>query len=181
MGRHHRGADPHATPTVEEDPMNTKLVVIICAAGTAACSSTASIRRHNGMQEEATVVGRTRAVLVVQNGEIERRIPNHTVAEIDHPGNVHALVGTLLLAYGVLNIAAGTPRCEQEGPAFCVGVFAPAAVGASMAVWGLTVWSRSRRAAADPEANRGPELSLAPWVSRTGPGYQGGGAFRLSY
>ena len=161
--------------------MHAKLAAIICAAGTAACSTTATIHRRSGVEEEASVVGSTRTVLVVKSGERERQIPYHDVVDIDHPGNVHALVGTLLLAYGVLNIAVGSPRCEKEGAAFCVGVFLPATVGAGMAIWGFTVWSSSRSAAAVREPSRGPELSLAPWVLRTDQGYQGGGAFRLRY
>jgi hypothetical protein len=161
--------------------MNAKVVAIVCAAGTAACSTTASIRRSNGLEDEATIVGRTRTMLVIKNGEHERQIPYHEVEDIDHPGNVHAVVGTLLLAYGVLNIAVGAPHCKERGPGFCVGVFVPAAVGAGMTGWGLTVWSRSRSAAAEGEPSRNPELSLAPWMLRTDQGYQGGGALRLSY
>jgi len=161
--------------------MTAKLVAIICAAGVAACSTTATIRRSNGLEEEATVVGRSRTALLIKNGEHERQIPYHEVADIDHPGNVHAVVGTLLLAYGVLNIVVGAPRCEKQGAGFCVGVFLPAALGAGMTGWGLTVWSSSRGAAADPEPSRKSELTLAPWMLRTDHGYQGGGALRLSY
>ena len=102
--------------------MNVKLVSTICALSTVACSTTATIRRRSGADEELTLLRRTPSFLVTKNGDRERPIPHHDIVDIDHPGNVHAVVGTLLLAYGILNIAVGAPRCEKEGAAFCVGV-----------------------------------------------------------
>jgi hypothetical protein len=167
--------------TVEETGMNAKLVALMCLASAAGCSTTATIRRRNGAQEEGVVIGRTRTLLVVERFGIERQILNHEVDDIDHPGNVHALFGTALLGEGLSLIGAGAPLCRTEGPAFCAAVFLPAAVGAGIAAWGFTVWLNSRNAASFRGSNWGPVLSLAPWAFPTEQGFQGGGAVRVSY
>ena len=90
--------------------MNVKIVSTICALGTVACSTTATIRHRNGLEEEAAVVRRTSGSLVVENNGVERTVPIVDVVDVDHPGNVHAIVGSLLLAYGILNIAVGSSQ-----------------------------------------------------------------------
>jgi hypothetical protein len=160
--------------------MPRRLAAALAAALAGGCSTTATIHGRNGLPDEATIVRGTSTSVMVDNGAGERAIPRSQIADIDHPGNVHAVVGAALLAYGILNISVGVPRCEEKGPAFCTGVFTPAAVGLGMSIWGLAVWSKSNRAARE-NAGTGPELSLAPQLLVAGPRRYGGGALTLRY
>ena len=71
--------------------------VLACAS---ACSS-ATLYRHNAPDLEATIVGGNADYLYVEaeNGRVVR-IVRKNVTEIDHPGNVEAIVGGILTAYG---------------------------------------------------------------------------------
>jgi hypothetical protein len=118
-----------------------------------ACSTTATIYRNSGMMMEGSIIGGSRdAILVEPNHGPRQEVPRDDIAEIDHPGNVHALVGGIVLAYGIGNIAVGMDECQNrtdQQAAFCVGVFTPAALGAGMLIWGLATWVGSKGSADD--------------------------------
>jgi hypothetical protein len=157
--------------------MKRLIAVVLCAS--LGCATTATITRKNGQHDEATIVRGTTSSVMVDTGAGERPIPREEITDIDHPGNVHATVGALLLAYGILNISVGASQCDRRGAAFCTGVFTPAALGLGMGIWGLTVWSKSTKAARET-GPRGPELSLAPLL-RVGDQPGGGGQLTLRY
>jgi hypothetical protein len=160
--------------------MKRMIAAVLCASFAAGCGTTATISRKNGQQDEATIIRSTSTSLMVDTGAGERAISKDEIVDIDHPGNVHAIIGGLLLAYGILNISVGAGQCDSRGAAFCTGVFTPAAVGLGMSIWGLTVWSKSTAAAHGP-VTRGPELSFAPTVVRVGERSGGGGALLLRF
>jgi RNase P/RNase MRP subunit p29 len=143
------------------------------------CGTAATITRKN-RTDEGRIVRSTSTSVIIDNGAGERSIPREEITDIDHPGNAVAVVGAVLLGYGILNIAVAASHCEEKGGAFCTGVFIPAAAGLGMSIWGLTVWSRSTRAVREP-GPRGPELSLAPLVVRSGQSAGGGGSLTLRY
>ena len=143
------------------------------------CGTSAIITRKNGT-DEGRIVRSTSTSVIVDTGAGERSIPRDQITDVDHPGNVVAVIGAVLLGYGLLNIAVGASHCEEKGGAFCTGVFAPAVVGLGMGIWGVSVWGRSTRAVREP-GPRGPELSLAPLVVRSGQSTGGGGALTLRY
>src|SRR5688572_24976207 len=107
-----------------------------------ACSTTATIHRSNGMMMEGSIEGGSPDYIVVTPRFGPRQeVPRSDIAEIDHPGNVHALLGGIFLGYGIVNIAVGMEECQNNGDgAYCTGVFLPAAVGTGLLVWGLTTW-----------------------------------------
>ena len=115
------------------------------------CSTTATIHRSNGMMMEGTIEGGSSDSIVVSPRYGPRQeVPRNDIAEIDHPGNVHALIGGILLGYGILNIAVAYEQCQEDGDgAYCTGVFAPAAVGTGLLVWGLATWMGSTSSADD--------------------------------
>ena len=69
--------------------------LLICLS---ACSS-ATIYRHNAPDLEASIVGGEADYLYVEteDGRVVR-IARKNVTEIDHPGNVEAVIGGILLA-----------------------------------------------------------------------------------
>ncbi|MFL5348715.1 MAG: hypothetical protein ACJ8AT_28295 [Hyalangium sp.] len=135
--------------------MQTKLIVTLLSPILIyGCSTTATISRANGESLDAKILRSAPGAVVVQidNGS-ELRIPRSEITDIDHPGNGVAVVGGLLSAYGGLNIAAGAPKCSENGGAYCTGVFLPAAIGASMLIWGLSTWISSTDAASSPPSS----------------------------
>lgn len=158
--------------------MKRAVAAALCLSLGAGCATTATISRRNGGRDEAALVGGTSTSIMVDTGAGQRSISREDIVDIDHPGNVHAVVGALLLAYGILNISVGAPQCEARGGAFCAGVFTPAAVGLGMGIWGLSVWGKSTSAAR--KTTRAPELSLAP-MFRAGHQTAGGGSLILRY
>jgi hypothetical protein len=160
--------------------MKRLLAAVLCASFGTGCVTTATITRKGGQTEEATIVRGTSSSVMVETGAGERAIPRDEITDIDHPGNVAAVIGALLLGYGVLNISVGASQCDRRGAAFCTGVFTPAAVGLGMSIWGLSVWTRSTGAVRNT-GSRGPELSLAPLILRSGDHAGGGGTVTLRY
>lgn len=141
--------------------MPTKLTVtLLTSTLICGCSTTATISRTNGRTIDAKIQRSTPGAIVVQtNSGSEARIPRSEITDIDHPGNAVAVVGALLGIYGGLNIAAGAPKCADNGGAFCTGVFLPAAIGTSMLIWGLSTWIGSTNAASAPaSSNTVPEI-----------------------
>jgi hypothetical protein len=118
------------------------------------CSTTATISRINGRTLEARIQRSTPGAVVVktESGQ-EVSISRSEISDIDHPGNVAAVIGGLLSAYGAANIAVGAPQCSTQGGAYCSGVFLPAALGVSMLAWGLGTWIGSTSAASSPEGS----------------------------
>jgi hypothetical protein len=122
------------------------MLILLCG-----CSTTATISRANGRELEGKIVGsNSGAIFVETEGDSTLRVPRSEITDIDHPGNTAAVVGGFLGAYGILNIATGASGCSDYGAAYCTGVFLPATLGASMLLWGLTMWGDSTGAAARP-------------------------------
>jgi hypothetical protein len=122
------------------------------------CSNTATIHRRSGPPVEARIIaGTPEAIVVTHDGRRGHTIARGDIEEIDHPGNVHGVIGGILAAYGVVNIALGLPICSDqhrfgssaEQAAFCTGVFAPVTLGAAMLFWGWVTLDASTSAAAD--------------------------------
>jgi hypothetical protein len=110
------------------------------------CGTEAVIRKTNGADLVAKIKSGTKDSVLIQTHDGVKAIPRSEITDIDHPGNVAATIGTILLVYGALNIAVGLPECEKQGDAFCVGVFTPLAVAVPLSIYGYWVWGSSRGA-----------------------------------
>ena len=107
-------------------------------------------------------------------GGVEVGVPLDEIEDIDHPGNVLAIVGAAIAVYGAFNIWVGLPYCDSVA-AYCVGVFLPAALGAGMSAWGGGVYARSHAAAKSPvRVGRRASLVFLPSV-QPGSGYKAPG------
>ncbi|HEX5098371.1 MAG TPA: hypothetical protein VFV94_02680 [Polyangiaceae bacterium] len=131
--------------------------MLLVALG-AGCSTTSTISRLRGPDVEGDIVGGSPDEIFVENdngGTFALR--RDDISEIDYPGNVHAVVGGVVLGYGVLNIAAGMSECSKTSDnqaATCTGVFLPAAIGTAMMIWGIVVNQQQKSAAADTSTER---------------------------
>ena len=142
--------------------LTAALLALLCG-----CSTTATITRTTGKPIEGRINRSDAEFLYVElEGGEEGAVPRASVTDIDHPGNATAVLGGLLGAYGVLNIAAGAETCgESEGAvgvAFCTGMVLPAAFGAGMLIWGLTKWGASTSAAEGNAPSRHTGVVPAP-------------------
>jgi hypothetical protein len=143
-------------------PLRLTLVLL---TGLCGCSTAAKLSLIEGGQVEARIQRSDPDNLVVETETgAEVPIPRSEVSDIDHPGNVVAVIGGVLTAYGVNVIVAKVGTCgEQKMPgAACVGTFWPAAVGASMLTWGLVTWVRSTRATDKSVSHDSGKVPLPP-------------------
>lgn len=118
--------------------------------GLCGCSTAANIHLVAGGRVEARIQSSDPENLFVRAGTgVEVPIPREEISEVDHPGNVVAVIGGVLSAYGAINIARGGGTCgrAEMAVAACLGVFLPGTIGTSMLVWGLKTWLGSVHAA----------------------------------
>ena len=158
------------------------LVVLALLGG---CTTTATIRRSksNGGTVEARILSADNKNVYLESYPNRIAIRRDEIADIDHPGNAAAVIGTVLTVYGVFNIDVAAPQCQRRGAAFCTGVFLPAAIGVPLTIWGLAVYLRSVTAlnADTPTSPRYGQLFLLPTPQLTAdahsPGLTLGGRF----
>ena len=138
------------------------------------CGTTATVTRFDDFEIEGHIVdGSSSSITLLDQSQHERQIPRAQIKKISHPGGAAAIIGGILLAYGLYNISVGVSRCQERGIAFCTGVFAPATIGAGMGVWGLVVNNRSREASVGRSVylNR-PVRSDAPGIEPRPDGHE---------
>jgi hypothetical protein len=145
------------------------------------CGTTATITRRDGGSIDAKIIGGDRDNIYV-DGQGYSVIPRSEVEDIDHPGNVAATIGGVVTGYGIANIAIGVPNCEKMGPAYCVGVFTPAAVGLPIMLWGIGTYAGSVMALDKaPEGRSALRFYVVPTDKVAGqpktPGLVAGGTF----
>jgi hypothetical protein len=102
-----------------------------------------------------------------------RVVDRSKIADIDHPGNVAAIIGTTLTVASFVTITIGAYRMDTIdpcsgcdcGPVDVIGLLMTL-VGVAVAIpsimtttWGWTTWSRSVSAAAPPEEPAVPKIA----------------------
>src|SRR5262245_12449056 len=93
--------------------------VASAVAALTACGTTATITRSDGVNVEGWIEGGSRDEIVLDTRLGQRHfIPRKDVAEIDHPGNVHVLIGGIVVAYGGIVIATSASDCKERGTCF---------------------------------------------------------------
>jgi hypothetical protein len=169
--------------------ISTVSILLCLAALVMGCGNVATITRKSQTVPSEGKITRSDAVMVyVQKrpDSDEYGIDRSDIVDIDHPGNVAAVIGGVVAAYGVANIQVGVPEyChgyQEDDGAACVGVFLPAVIGGSVMVYGLAVWARSVISAiptsAPPNASRVTVVPIAS-VDKTNQFY--GASARVSF
>lgn len=122
----------------------TPAVAILTAILGSGCATTATIHRAAAPGLDAAIVDSdAEAVYVTSDSGRLFRIPRREIASIDHPGNVVALVGALLLAVGATAFLAASDYNDDEARTVALVYGVP---GGAMLVTGLFPWLRSRNA-----------------------------------
>ncbi len=128
------------------------------------CSSTATLTRVGAPEVDGKVVTSDSQTIYVETDGRTSPIARQSVTDIDHPGNVAAIVGGMVTAYGAANIVIGAPDCNRGEVAYCTGVFLPAALGAPMLLWGVATWARSKIVTGGGKIG-GPNVAVVPTAS----------------
>ena len=142
-----------------------RIICLICLA-LSACSTTSTLTRIDGTSFEGKVTRfdqTTFSVKPVGSGE-EIVLKDSEIVEIDHPGNVHFLVGSIIAGLGVAVGLATIPLFLDDDPySELVGylnLFSATtlvAVGTPIAIWGGLTWEEAKNGTL-------PEISLQPTV-----------------
>jgi hypothetical protein len=160
--------------------MRTALLVFTSLA-CAACGTTATIHRTDGVPVVGHIRGGDAENLYVDEAGARTTIPRSEIKDISHPGTGATIAGGILFGYGIFNVAIGLPMCKTEGDAFCVGVFTPLALGVPILLWGLATHASSVSAASTPlksdDTARFFVSPIVPTDSRQPAGVAVGGAF----
>lgn len=94
------------------------VVILAALCPTFGCSTTATLRRRSGPDIEGTIVRSDDQALYTDTNAGQRfRIERTDVREIDHPGNVTAVVGLSLIAIGIGLLMAIDQSTDKSDPA----------------------------------------------------------------
>ncbi len=148
-------------------PNVTLVLCMPLAALAIGCGSTATITRVGAPEIDAKIVGSDEKQLFIETQGLgdTNTIPRNEVTDIDHPGNVAAIIGGVVSAYGVVNIAVGASQCDSQGAAYCTGVFLPAAIGLPIMISGIIRWADSKGAAEAKKGKPTASVSVLPVAS----------------
>jgi hypothetical protein len=128
------------------------LIVCLCS-----CANTSTIRTDR-LTLEGRIVGGDRDALFVRNeAGYDATVNRAEVQDIDHPGNVHAVVGAILAASGGINLGTFAGFCRGFGNGcqpFVITAGGMIAAGAGMFIWGLWTWLTSKNAVEPPVEQR---------------------------
>lgn len=135
------------------------------------CAATATVTTRDRKQTEALIIGGDRDHLLLQTPYgVEKAVRRTEVKDIDHPGNVLAILGGLLGGGSAMDLAVLGVICSQRGSSTgssCPMLFgvmgAMTALGTGMFVYGLWTWLTSKNAVTDSLTNPPlPEALVTP-------------------
>lgn len=110
------------------------------------CGSSAIVRTSDGALYEGYISGHTASTLTIGGQKVERG----AVADIDHPGNVAGVIGTIVASIGVLSALGNcTEERRAEDPTPCTSSGIWMLTGVPIAIYGWVVHSESVERAGD--------------------------------
>jgi hypothetical protein len=115
----------------------------------AGCSTAATIRTMDGEKYEVHIKRSDDDYVyaVPVGGKEERAFERADISEIDHPGNDHAIAGTIVTALMMIPLVNVIQCTGQSCDEWRILVGGMTAVPVVWAAWGWIVWGRSRAAA----------------------------------
>ena len=120
-----------------------RIFVLLLALALPACGSGAIVTARDG-RYEGTITGHDTGHVYVDGRPVERQ----AITDIDHPGNVAAIIGSVVAAVGVLSAAgncSAESRAESETPCASSGLWI--LTGIPVAIYGVITHSASVSAA----------------------------------
>lgn len=120
------------------------------------CSRMATIHKKDGTVVEAMVVSSDASMIYLAGHE---PVSRDSVRDIDHPGDVHAIIGTFLAVLGSASGIAMVFTMGEYGGYGAAPILGVGVPGAIVAIWGWYTWATSRSSAAPPEKPAGPKVT----------------------
>ena len=138
--------------------------------------SVARITMRDSSSVEGEIVASSNHYVSVETDEGDEDVPRQEIRDIDHPGNVAATIGGILMGFGALNIAVGFSQCDKRGVAFCIGVMTPEVFGLGLFVYGFKIWRTSviNSRPAGPGGRLALRMRVAPMLLMAGETRTGG-------
>lgn len=113
---------------------------LLCALALGGCGSSAIVRTSDGSLYEGYISGHTSSSLTIGGQKVERG----AVADIDHPGNVAGVLGTIIATIGAVSAlgnCTAEARAEDATPCTSSGIWM--LTGVPIAIYGWVVHSES--------------------------------------
>jgi len=126
----------------------TKAILVLFAL-TLGCSTTATVKLRDGREYEGEVTDSNAEWLYLDRDPgTAAHVPRGEVVNINHPGDIHFIVGSIIAGLGVANLAVNADECGEDGCfSMCAVAITPLAVGLGVGTWGLVVWLDSKATA----------------------------------
>lgn len=120
--------------------MNRLLPLLLVVSTTLGCGSTAVVRTKTGAEHEGVIGGHDESGLVVGG----QRLSRSDIVDIDHPGNVAGIIGTVIATVGALSsIANCTAERREENSTPCASSGIWILTGLPIAIYGWVTHSAS--------------------------------------
>ncbi len=116
------------------------ILLMLSACESFGCGTTAIVRTTGGQQFEGEIGGHDSSSLSIGGQKVARS----DVADIDHPGNVAAIIGTILASFGAVSSTVNCSaerRAEDETPCASSGLYI--LTGLPIAIYGWVTHSAS--------------------------------------
>lgn len=121
-------------------------LLLVGVLGASACGSSAIVSTRQGQHYEGEIGGHDAGSLSIGGQKVSRS----DVADIDHPGNVAGILGTIAASVGVLSAfgnCSAERRAENETPCASSGLWI--LTGLPIAIYGWMTHSASVERAGD--------------------------------
>ena len=123
------------------------------------CSTSATITLQDKREIVATITGSSKEEIQFSTSDGSTTLARSKIADIDHPGKFHMLLGASLFVAGIVTFIAIDQKdcrdsCVQPATGIALPVLAGAA-GAGIFFWGYSTWSDSRAALLPGVQNNG--------------------------
>lgn len=136
-----------------------RTLVVLLVAATPGCTTTATIVTTERTLEARLEKGDAEHLPVVTEWGHREVLLRKDLRDVDHPGNVLAVVGGILAGSGLIDLLGASSLCFSGGSArssVCATFLAPVLIGLPMLVWGFWAWTNSRAAVEPAEGVLAP-------------------------
>lgn len=108
---------------------------IIAALLLCSCGTTATIYTTDGRVYDGTIRGHDRDNVLINGQSVSKR----QISDVDHPGNVAGILGTIVAGIGLLNV----PACTNQTPGGCARAAVWSLTGLPIAIYGWATHAES--------------------------------------